>query len=251
MRAFAFALAINLCGTGEAARVASLNLCTDALVLALADPASVVSVTHLVQDPRESAAWRKARRYPANDGSILSVAQYRPELIVTMGGGGRDGARLAGAIGARFLDLPFPTRLRDVEQNIVRLAAALDRPAQGRALARTIAALRASMPARQRPAIFIDRSARSLSPIGAGADWMRLAGYRQLPLPGDRTERETMARMPPVTLLLSNYRTDQYSRTPTSPLRRPQDRQIITDGRRWTCMGPDLVPEILRLRRAA
>lgn len=264
MRAFAFALATSLtCAspalageglagmapTAAASRVASLNLCTDTMLLALADPGAIVSVTHLAQDRRETPRWQQARRYPANDGSILSIARFRPDLIVTMGGAGRDSVRLANAIGARFLDLTYPTQLDDMERNVTRLAQALGRERQGAILVDRIRWLRKTQPPHPLPAIFIDGSARSLSPDSAGAQWMRLAGYRQVALPGDRIDRETLLRLPPVTLLASDYRTDQYSRAHSQPFRRSQDRHLVVEGRRWTCMGPDLIPEIMRLRR--
>src|SRR5688500_9930017 len=53
-------------------RVASLNLCTDELLLALAAPEQIVSVTHLAHKPQEATLWRQARRYRQNDGSLLS-----------------------------------------------------------------------------------------------------------------------------------------------------------------------------------
>jgi len=256
MRAFAFALAISM-GFGQAtlaaspARVASLNLCTDELLLALAVPGQISSLTHLSHDRRESAYWRMARRYPANNGSILSVAQDRPDLIVTMGGGGRDSAGLATAIGARFLNLPFPAKLDDVERGITSLANAIGRPGKGAELIRTIRQSVADAPPRKRSAIFVGSAGRSMAPQGAGAQWLAAAGYRQLPLPGDRIDRERLLRLPALTLVISDYRIDQYSRSDIVPVRRAGDHRIVTDGRRWTCMGPSLVPEIRRLRRSA
>ena len=86
MRVFASLLAISLAlvaARADAAprRVASLNLCTDELVLMLAAPEQIVSVTHLAQQPAETPLWRQARRYPRNDGSLLSVAPLRPDLV--------------------------------------------------------------------------------------------------------------------------------------------------------------------------
>lgn len=256
MRVFAFALATSfVCAQAARAappvRVASLNLCTDELLLALAAPSQISSLTHLAHDRRESAYWRMARTYPANSGTILSVAKDRPDLIVTMGGGGRDGASLASAIGARFLDLPFPARLADVEQGIAMLADALGRRERGVALIAKVRSIVATTPRRQRPAIFIGSAGRSISSGGAGAQWLATAGFRQLPLLGDRFDREQLLRLPTLTLVISDYRADQYSRAEVAPLRRARDGRIVTDGRRWTCMGPSLIPEILRLRRSA
>ena len=55
-------------------------------------------------------------------------------------------------------------------------------------------------------------------------------------------------------LLRSDYRQDQYSRGQAwlaHPLAgaRGASREVVTDGRRWTCMGPLLIEEIERLRR--
>ncbi|MDP8995328.1 MAG: ABC transporter substrate-binding protein, partial [Pseudomonadota bacterium] len=111
MRAFACVLAASL-ALGAAAearppqRVASLNLCTDELLLMLADPRQIVSVTHLGQQQAETPLWRQARRYRRNDGTLLAVAALRPNLVLTMGGSARDRMRIAGRLGVRALDLP-------------------------------------------------------------------------------------------------------------------------------------------------
>src|SRR3954471_18073727 len=133
MRAFAFVSAISLAlaGTAEAAprRVASLNLCTDELLLMLGDPGQIVSVTHLAQQPAETPLWRQARRYGRNDGSLVSVAGLRPDLVLTMGGGARDRVRIAARLGIRTLDLPYPQSLADIERAVGQVARALGREA--------------------------------------------------------------------------------------------------------------------------
>ena len=60
MRAFASLLALACARQRRrrAARVASLNLCTDELLLLLAAPEQIVSVTHLAQQPAETPLWR-------------------------------------------------------------------------------------------------------------------------------------------------------------------------------------------------
>src|SRR4029079_8541764 len=76
-------------------RVASLNLCTDELLLALAEPDQIASVPHLAQRPLEYANWKEARRYSKNDGSLLSVVGPRAGLVLTLGGGGPCQAHIA------------------------------------------------------------------------------------------------------------------------------------------------------------
>ena len=259
MRVFASLLAISLASAApaEAAaprRVASLNLCTDELLLALAAPEQIVSVTHLAQSPAETPLWRQARRYRRNDGSLLSVVPLRPDLVVTMGGGARDRLRIAARLGTRTVDLPFARSLADVEQSIGLLAQALGRPAAGAALLRRIAALKRSAPPARTDTIWLGGGGRTVAANGLEAQWMALAGLRQRPVQGDRVPLETLIVRPPAILLRSDYRQSQYSgaqRGLAHPVARRArgSRTLVTDGRRWTCMGPLLIGEIARLRR--
>jgi iron complex transport system substrate-binding protein len=259
MRVFASLLAASLAlapAPSEASprRVASLNLCTDELVLMLAAPDQIASVTHLAQQPAETPLWRAARRYSRNDGSLLSVATVRPDLVVTMGGGGRDRLRIAERLGIPTLDLPFAASLTDVAENVRRVALALGRPREGAALLRRIAALMGSAPVRGRDAIWLGGGGRTVAAGGLEAQWMALAGLAQRPVQGDRVSLEMLMVAPPAILLRSDYRQGQYSsgqRWLAHPLaaRSRHGRTIATDGRLWTCMGPLLVGEIHRLRR--
>jgi iron complex transport system substrate-binding protein len=261
MRVFASLLAISLAlaaARAEAAprRVASLNLCTDELVLMLAAPGQIVSVTHLAQQEAETPLWRQAGRYSRNDGSLLSVVPLRPDLVVTMGGGGRDRMRIAERLGIPTVDLPFAQSLGDVVESIRWLAIALGRPEAGTALLRRMAALLRSAPGRTKDTIWLGGGGRTVSATGLEAQWMALAGMRQRAMRGDRVSLETLLVRPPDILLRSDYRQGQYSagqRWLAHPLAvhvRAQST-VPTDGRLWTCMGPLLIDEIYRLRGAA
>jgi iron complex transport system substrate-binding protein len=235
-------------------KVASLNLCTDEYLLMLAAPGQIVSVTHLAHQPQETRLWRLARRYPGNDGSLLSVAGYKPDLVVTMGGGARDRARIAERLGIRVLDLPYPERLADVERSIALLSRALGRPNAGRQWLARIAELKRTQPRRLPETIWLGGGGRSVPAAGLAADWMRLAGFRQRPLRGDRVSLEQLLVRPPAMLLRSDYRRGQYSgeqRWLMHPLAKGtrRSRSVATDGRAWTCMGLPMVDEVLRLRR--
>jgi iron complex transport system substrate-binding protein len=259
MRAFAFASAASLALAAPApamasARVASLNLCTDELLLMLARPDQIASVTHLAQSPAETPLWREARRHRRNDGSLLSVAALRPTLVLTMGGGARDRVRIAERLGIRTLNLPYPQNLADIERSIAQVADALGRPEAGAATLRRIAALKRTASPHPIDTIWLGGGGRSVGATGLSADWMRLAGFRQRALPGDRVSLEQLLAAPPAVLLRSDYRAGQYSgqqRWLNHPLARGTDRSrtILTDGRRWTCMGPLMIDEVLRLRK--
>ncbi|MEA3032763.1 MAG: iron complex transport system substrate-binding protein [Sphingomonadales bacterium] len=260
MRAFACALATSLAlaaasaGAAPPRRVASLNLCTDELLLLLAAPGQVASVTHLAQSPAETPLWRRARAYPRNDGSLVAVAPLRPDLVLSMGGGARDRAGIAARLGVPILDLPYPQSLGDIEQAVRQTAAALGRPSAGVALVDRIEALKRARPAAPVDTIWLGGGGRTMPARGLAAEWMALAGLRQRPLAGDRVPLETLLVRPPAVLLRSDYRSGQYSgeqRWLSHPLaaRAKAGRTIVTDGRVWTCMGPLMIGEIERLRR--
>jgi iron complex transport system substrate-binding protein len=260
MRAFACASALSLALAAAAPvlaapqRVASLNLCTDELLLLLAEPRQIASVSYLSQLPEETPLWGRARTYRRNDGSLLSVAGLKPDLVLTMGSGGRDRAGIGARLGFKVLDIPYPRGLADIEAATVQVATALGQAARGRAVAAAVERVRRSAPPRLRDAVYLSGGGRSLAPTGAGAEWMAAAGLHQRGLPADRVSLETLLVRPPAVLLRSSYRSGQYSaeqRWLSHPLaaRAKAGRTVATDGRLWTCMGPLMVPEVMRLRQ--
>jgi iron complex transport system substrate-binding protein len=234
-----------------ALRVASLNLCTDELLLLLGQPRQIVSVSHLSHSPRETALWRQARRYPVNDGKLESVLATRPQLILTMGGSGGARQALARRFGARLIELPYPSSPSDVAAQAEQVARLLGRSAAALPYRRQLARLLATRTQPEEGA-FLGGGGLSLSPEGLGASWLSLAGFRQPALTGGRLSLETLATKPPKWLIRSNYRADQASRGAAwlnHPLvTRLQPRTLVTDGRAWTCGGLPMLSEVARLR---
>ena len=234
-------------------RVVSLNLCTDELLLVLAEPGQIASVTHLAARPEETPLWEQARGHRTNDGTLASVVELRPDLVLSMGGAG-DRMGIASRLGVTAIDLPFPQTLDQLIEQIRQAAAALGRSAAGEALVERIEDLRRPPPPDGADTIWIGGGGRTVSASGLEAQWMALAGYRQRQVNGDQVQLEELLVRPPQVLLRSDYRQQQYSRAQawlTHPLVRAArgSRTVTTDGRRWTCMGPALIEEIERLRR--
>ena len=244
---------VSLLAASAALKVASLNLCTDELLLLLADDSQIASVTHLSTQQSETVLWQKARRHRVNDGSLLSVASLKPDLVLTMGGGARESGSIARRLGIRVVTLPYPQSLSDIEASIALVATRIGKPDRGRQVLQRLAHLRRTAPRTGIDTIWLGGGGRSMAATGLASEWMRLAGLRQRSLQGDRVSLEQLLVSPPKILLRSDYRAGEYSgeqRWMTHPLARRTraGRTLATDGRRWTCMGPSLVPEILRLR---
>jgi iron complex transport system substrate-binding protein len=234
-----------------AIRVASLNLCTDELLLLLGEPGQIVSVSHLSHSPRETLVWQAARRHRANDGKLESVLARRPQLILTMGGSGGARQALARRFGARLVELPYPTSPAEVVGQAVQVARLLGRPSAARPYQSQLARIEAGRPLLEDGA-FMGGGGLSLSSEGLGASWLALAGFRQPPLPNARLSLERLATRPPKWLIRSDYRADQASRGAAwlnHPLvARLSPRTLQTDGRPWTCSGLPMLGEVMRLR---
>jgi iron complex transport system substrate-binding protein len=237
------------------ASVASLNLCTDEYLLLLARRNEIASVSFLSQDPLESPLWRSARRYPANRGSIEEVLARRPDIVVTMGGGGRATRLLARRLQIRPIELVSPASLEDVATNLRIVAAALGEPRRAQPWLEKLARLQRTRPAAAKDTVWLTGGGQTLAAGSVGTQWLRLAGLEQRPLPGGRASLETLLVRPPEVLVQSGYRSAQVSsgvRWLDHPIvRNAKAQRLTTDGRAWTCMGPLMIGEIERLRAAA
>jgi len=245
MPGFASLLAAN------AVRVASLNMCADEYLLLLARPHEIASVSRLSRDPADSSLWRLGQRYPGNRGDLESALKTRPNLLITMGGGGRATSMIAGRMGLKTLDLPFPATISDVANSMRTVARALGDERRAQAWQVRLARLRGSSPP-QRDAILLGAGGNSIGAQSVEAEWMRLAGLRQRALPGGRATLEQLATHPPSVLLRSAYRRSERSLGQVwleHPLARHGASKILTiDGRPWTCAGPLMLSEVERLR---
>jgi iron complex transport system substrate-binding protein len=238
-----------------AARVASINLCTDEYLLLLARPQEIASVSYLAQQPHDSPLWRRARPHHANYGSVEQVLPTRPDVLLTMGGGGRAGALIAGRTRMRSVELRAPASVADVEENLRAVSTVLGNPQRATPWLRRLDALKHARPTHARDTIMLSGAGTSPQQGSAAVEWLRLAGFAQRPLPGGRASLETLLVRPPAVLIESNYRRRQVSvgsRWLNHPIvRNAKARRLTADGRVWTCMGPLMIPEIERLRRAA
>lgn len=249
------ASAFLLLASGASARVASLNLCTDEYLLLLGRPEQIVSVSYLSHDPLESPLWKVARRYKGNRGSIEDVLTVKPTMVLTMGGGGRATALLANRLHMRAIDVPYATDLVGVAMNLRMVATALGDARRAAPWVARIKALQASKPRSAIDAIWVSGRGDSLAAGSLGTQWLRLAGLQQRALPGGKVTLETLLTKAPKILIRSDYRSGQMSggvRWLDNPIvRRSGARQVTTDGRPWTCLGPLMVPEIQRLQKIA
>jgi iron complex transport system substrate-binding protein len=228
-------------------------MCTDEYLLLLARPQEIASVSRLSRDPADSSLWRLGQQFPGNRGDLESALKSKPNLLITMGGGGKATTMIARKMGLKTLDLPYPATIADVANGMTLVARALGDERRALSWKAHLARLqRARHPSRD--AIFLGAGGNSVGAQSVEAEWMRLAGLRQRALPGGKATLEQLAIDPPAVLIRSTYRRSERSLGQTwldHPLASPKRSRIVSiDGRPWTCAGPLMLGEVERLRGA-
>lgn len=160
-------------------RALSLDQCADQFVMALSPREAIVGVSHRADDP-DSHLRRQARGLPKRRASFEAVWTARPEVVVRYWGGE---PRLVAALerrGVTVVALEDATDFAGVRRNVQAVAAALDRPEQGRALLeRMDADLRASAGAwRGADALYVTPGAYTTGPGTLVDAMLRAAGIR-------------------------------------------------------------------------
>ncbi len=79
----AMILALLAGATGAAPRVASINMCTDQLLLGLADPDQIVGISHLSREKSLSFYWQEAERHRILSGKAEDVLPLKPDIVFT------------------------------------------------------------------------------------------------------------------------------------------------------------------------
>lgn len=115
-------------------RIVSTNLCTDQLVLALADRGQIAGLTKLATDAGMSAEAAKAHGLPQLGNSAEHLLVIEPDLIVGMPASASPALAALPAAEYRLLDVPIAERLDQIYATIRQTAAAVGHPQRGEAL---------------------------------------------------------------------------------------------------------------------
>jgi iron complex transport system substrate-binding protein len=129
------AVPLAAAAAGPLPRVMSTNLCADVLLLSLADPAQIVSVSLKSQDPARSSLAARAAHFAANSGSAEEVIAARPDVVLASR---RWQARHQQALFARhgiaIVTVPFPNDWDGIFASTRKVGEAIGRGAAAEAL---------------------------------------------------------------------------------------------------------------------
>ena len=99
-------------------RIASMNVCTDQLLVPLADPGQIVGLSRFSRDAWQSFVASEARRFPALSGGAEDILVLRPDIVVASLFDKRSTRELLKQNGLRLAEFAVPRNLGEVKAQI-------------------------------------------------------------------------------------------------------------------------------------
>jgi iron complex transport system substrate-binding protein len=99
-------------------RIASMNLCTDQLLITLADPGQIAGLSRFSRDAWQSFAATDARRYPSLSGGAEDILVLKPDVVVASLFDKRSTRELLKANGVHLAEFSVPRNLDEVKAQI-------------------------------------------------------------------------------------------------------------------------------------
>jgi iron complex transport system substrate-binding protein len=242
----------------------SLNVCTDQLVMAIADPQQIVSLSALADDPALSNDQARAAAHRKNRGLAEEVLAARPDVVVTGTYSLHNTTELLARLGIVVDEFDFVQALDTIPGEVRRLGRIIDRQHRAEAIAAGF----------ERALLDLSVEATAASPtilaygqngvvLGSGTladSVMKAAGFRNL-----AAERGVFGMAPyPLELVVVDHPDVILLSAPLDEAPSLADRisdhpalaasgaalhvGVVPDGT-WTCAGPFTI-EALRALRA-
>ncbi|WP_407654487.1 ABC transporter substrate-binding protein [Bradyrhizobium prioriisuperbiae] len=243
-------------------RVASINLCTDQLLITLADPGQILGLSPYARDPARSWASAEATRYPILSGEAEDVLELKPDLVVAGRFTKRATRELLKAQGLKVVEFDAARSIEDTKTQIKRMGDVLGHPDRALAqIARIDAAVtRARETVARKPLRILAVSRRGwvsggdsltsslLATIGI-ANAAQDLGYKL----GGFASLETILTARPDFLLVSedsDFAEDQgraFVLHPALEQLYPPSKRLVLSERLTVCGGPMLADALDRL----
>jgi iron complex transport system substrate-binding protein len=123
-------------------RIASMNVCTDQLLIPLADSAQIVGLSRFSRDAWQSSVGGDARSFPALSGGAEDVLLLNPDIVVASLFDKRSTRDLLKAHGLHLAEFSVPRNLDEVKDQIRQMGEIVQHADRARAeIARLDAAM--------------------------------------------------------------------------------------------------------------
>lgn len=198
-------------------RVASINLCSDQLVLSVASPDQIVSLSWLASDPEESLLAARAREYAQNYGTAEELLRHRPDVVIAGRFTGTATVALLDRLEYRVVTIEPATTVDEIARNLRIVARAIGQSARAEQLVATMQARLESTQASPRrdavvvrPGGFTVGSGTLADALLAHAGLDNVAARQGLDRWGSLSV-ETLLRSDPDLIVVTAYRTEEAS----------------------------------------
>jgi iron complex transport system substrate-binding protein len=249
---------------GKPARIVSLDLCTDQLLVELVERRRIAAVTHLLGDASVSPIPEKARGIPVTRGGAEDVLRYDPDLVLAGPFGVSATVDLLRRLGRNLVIVPLPNDIEGVRASVRAVASAVGEQAKGESLVAEFDRRLAALPpvAASPPTAVIYQIGGTVSGAGSLANSALVAaGFRNMSSAyrltrGGQVPLESLIARPPDLLVLASnveeYRTAVADnlRHPVIHLMRERGVTVELPWRYWLCGTPHVADAIEKLAEA-
>jgi iron complex transport system substrate-binding protein len=121
-------ISANSALAGTLPRIVSMNVCTDQLLLSLAEPAQIVGLSRYSRNAGESFAAGEARRFPILSGGAEDVLVLKPDVVVASLYDKRSTRELLRQHGLQLAEFSVPRNLDEVKAQIRQMGDLVGHP---------------------------------------------------------------------------------------------------------------------------
>ena len=240
-------------------RVVSMNLCTDQLLMLLADRDEIVSVSYLAARPDLSVMTEQTQGLYLNHGQAEEIMRLKPDLILAGVFSARSTVFMLKKLGYRVELLPVASHFSTIRDNIRRVAALLGHKPRGEQLIaqfdRRLQALKNKRPSKPVMAVFYQENGYTTGKNTLADAILKQAGFNnlaaQLGISGSGYLSLEALLMHPVDVLINGQRHSPDGSVAAAALLHPayqhyaaQRKRLFIDDALWICGTPFVLEAI-------
>ena len=240
-------------------KIVSLNLCTDQLLLLLADPIQIASLSKIADDPNVSFLAEKSAGFKKNRGDAEEIFVNNPDLVVAGVYTEKATVQILQSLGVRVEIFPIEQNFDDIVKNIRKMGLLIGHSDRAKRMIDDfnfrLEELRSGISERPRAAIY------SANGYTTGTDTLsgqilKTAGFRNITEEvgmsfGGTLPLETLVMLKP-DLVITGKAYPGHSRSEEilkHPALRPFKAITQTDAK-WVCGTPAVLDAVEELQRA-
>ncbi|WP_198243193.1 ABC transporter substrate-binding protein [methane-oxidizing endosymbiont of Gigantopelta aegis] len=264
---FVIGLLVTQPAAASPKRFVSMNLCTDQLLMLLADKEEIVSVSYLAARKDLSVMTTRAQRFYLNHGQAEEIMRLKPDLVLAGVFSTRTTVFMLKKLGYRVEVLPVASHFSTIRANIRKVASLVGHPQRGEQLIaqfdERLESLKNKRPAIPAMAVFYRENGYTTGKNTLANAILKQAGFSnlaaQLGISGSGHLSLEELLMHPVDVLIKGRRRSPDGSVAAAALLHPayrhyaaQRKNISINDALWICGTPfvlDAVNNLLTVHR--